>query len=357
MVVDRPDPVKHSSYFLSQPEGEQSMSKNFLRGSSEWALMVALVFGAGLFAQAQAAEEEPQGPVVQIGQADEGATTPGIEQRGGGVEQSQAPQYWIGLVVGEISPDHVLRAFVEIPEKQGLLVASVAPDSPAAKAGLKPHDILLRANNTDLHELHDLTDLVSVEGAKKGQIGLEVLRKSGRETVYVTPGERPDEAQRPQSGHDAFGGGFGVLGPDGLPKELLERFQGGAPFEFRNFGPGVGGGGIGNVPDGVSVSISKDGDKPAHITVKRGDETWEVDGADPESLKQLPEDLRPFVEQMLHGASPMDLRMGRSGDQPMPDFGDGRLRDRLERMEKQMQQMLERLNERQDTPKTDEQTK
>lgn len=338
------------------------MSKSLLRDSCEWALMVAMVLGTGAIAQAQAAEEEPQGPVIQIGQADEGAATPNVEPRDvEGVEQPQALKYWIGLGVGVISPDHVLRSFIDLPEKQGLLVATVTPDSPAAKAGLKQYDVLLRANDIDLHELHDLTDLVSAEGAKKGQIALEVLRKTGRETVYVTPGDRPAEAQRPQLGDDdAFGGGFGLLGQDGLPKEFLQRFQGGGPIEFRNFGPGVilrDGQGIGNIPNGVAVNIQKEEGKPTRITVKRGHETWVVAGDDPESLKELPEDLRPFVKQMLDGASPMDLHMGRFGQQPMPDFGDGRLRERLERMEKQMEKMLERLNEPKQSPQVDEQSK
>ena len=34
-------------------KGEVVMSKNSLRGAVEWALMVALVFGAGAVAQAQ----------------------------------------------------------------------------------------------------------------------------------------------------------------------------------------------------------------------------------------------------------------------------------------------------------------
>jgi hypothetical protein len=320
--------------------------------------MVALVFGAGVVAQAQAAEEEPQGPVVQIGDADEGTTTPGVEQRGvEDVEQLQAPKYWIGLGVGEISPDHVLRAFVDLPEKQGLLVATVAPNSPAEKAGLKQHDVLLRANDTDLHELHDLTDLVSAEGAKKGQIALEVLRKSGREIVSVTPDDRPAGAPRPQFENDGFGGGFGVLGQDGLPKELLERFQGRGPIELRHFGLGDGLA-IGNIPNGVSVNVQKEGDKPARITVKRGDETWEVSGDDEESLKQLPEDLRPFVEGMLHGNSPSRFFDGsRPGLEQMPQFGDPRLRERIERMEKQIEQMLERFNERQEAPEANEETK
>jgi membrane-associated protease RseP (regulator of RpoE activity) len=312
--------------------------------------MVALVFGTGVIAQAQAAEE-PEGPVVQIGQADEGTTTPGIEQHDAQGVEHAVPKYWIGLGVGVISPDHVLRAYVDLPEGQGLLVGTVAPDSPAAKAGLKQHDILLRANGTDLHELHDLTDLVSTEGANKGKITLDIVRKSGPETVAVTPEDRPESAQRPQFGG---GEGFGGFGAEGLPQELLQRFQGGGPIEFRNFG---GGQGIGNMPEGVSVSISKEGDKPTHITVKRGDETWEVTEGDKESLEKLPEDLRPHVEQMLHGASPFDLHNQGAGPRAFPNGVDGQIRDRMERMEKQMEQMMERLNQNRQAPKDAEESK
>jgi membrane-associated protease RseP (regulator of RpoE activity) len=344
------------------------MSKNFQRGGTEWALMAALVFGAGAIAQAQ--EEEPQNPVIQIGKSDVQETpssSPAVTD--GAIvdspDQPPLPKYWIGLAGGTIPAEHVLRAHIDLPENQGLLVANIVPDSPAAKAGLKQHDILLRANDIELHEMHDLIDLVLAEGAKKGQIALEVLRKGERETIYLTPEERPADAARPQLGDEGgFGEGFGIVGPDGLPKEMLQQFQTRVPFEFRNFGPGViigggGGQGVGNIPNGVSVNIAKEAGKPTHVTVTRGDETWEVVGDDPESLKQLPEDLQPFVEQMLQGASPMDLHMGRMGQHPMPEFGDGPLRERMERMEKRMQEMLERLEDRpveQPVP-TDEQTK
>ncbi len=325
------------------------MSKSLLLGTSEWALMVALVFGAGAIAQAQ--DEEPQGPVIQIGEADEGSETPNFEQNDReGVDEAAAPKYWIGLAGGTIPAEHVLRAHVDIPESQGLLVVSVVPNSPAAKAGLKQHDILLRANDIELHEMHDLIDLVATEGAKKGQIALEVLHHGKRETVFLTPEDRPADAVRPQQfgGDDAFGGGFGVLGQDGLPKELLQEFRGRMPMEFRNFGPGVivgGGQGVANIPNGVSVNIAKEGGKPTHITIKRGEETWEVVGDDPESHKQLPEDLRPFVEQLLQGNSPMDLTFGRPGQPPKPEFGDGRLRERMERMEKRMEELMKRFGQ------------
>ena len=110
----------------------------------------------------------------------------------------ELPKYWIGLLGGSISEDDPLRAQLDLPENQGLRVESVVPDSPAAKAGLKRHDIMLKANDQDLHEMSDLVELVVTEGAKKGQITLEVLRHNKRETVNLTPEERPANAPVPQ---------------------------------------------------------------------------------------------------------------------------------------------------------------
>jgi hypothetical protein len=346
------------------------MSLSSLKGAIEWPLMIALVFGAGVAAQAQNEEEQPGGPVIQIGKSDtqdEAQNTPAQNEGftgsnfGGGVEQPAAPKYWIGLAGGAIPADHVLRAHIDIPEGQGLLVASVVPDGPAAKAGIKQHDILLRANDIDLHEMQNVVDLVLSEGEKKGQIALEILRHGERETVYLKPEERPANAPQPQFGGSGFGGGFGGVAPEGLPQQLLQEFGGRFPMEFRNFGPGVivGGGGVGaaEMPNGVTVNIQKEAGKPTHITVKRGDETWEVTGDDQESLNQLPEDLRPMVEQMLHSGGPMNFNFGGAGQGPMPEFGDGRLRERLERMEKRMQELMQRLDERSNAqPQTGEQS-
>jgi membrane-associated protease RseP (regulator of RpoE activity) len=324
------------------------MSINQFRGVVEWVLMVALVFGAGAIAQAQDEDADNGGPVIQIGKGDaenpEHPLQPGATD-GAIIDSPAAPAYWIGLVGGPIGPEHPLRSHVEIPEDQGLLVASVVPDGPAAKAGLKRNDILLRANDTDLREMQDLVDLVLTEGEKKGQITVEVLRRGQRETVYITPEERPADARLPRGNFGrAFEPGFGVPGGAEIPQELLREF-GNMPFDFRNLGPGVivgGGGGAANLPNGVSVSIAKENDQPARITVRRGGETWEIVGDDPESLKQLPDDLRPFVEQMLHGGA-RRMQLPRPGEGMLPELGDGRLRERLERMEERMQELQERL--------------
>lgn len=318
------------------------MSKLNFRGVTAGALIAALVLGAGAVARASQEDEANDGKVVTIGRADNERGTPEVPQ------QPAAPKYWIGLLGGQITPDNPLRAHLDLPENQGLIVVNIVPESPAAKAGLKQHDILLRANDKDLHEMSDLVDLVLSEGPKKGQITLEVMRHNKRETVYLTPEERPANAQMPQPMTGQFGGNFGGnVGEFGLPQEFLQQFGGQLPMQFRNFGPGVivgGEQGAANVPNGVSVSINKQDGQPPRVTVKRGEESWEVVGDDPESLKKLPEDLRPFVDQLLHGnGGGMKMHMPKfEGRVGAPGFDNG-LQDRLERMEQQMQALQKQL--------------
>jgi membrane-associated protease RseP (regulator of RpoE activity) len=328
------------------------MSMNCLNSTSCLALAIAAVVGAGAIVQAQQDASRDPGRVVQIGRADEEGKPSGrnvnVDPNGAAVEQQEAPHYWIGLLGGLITDDHPLRAHLDLPADQGLLVADVVPNSPASKAGVKKHDILLKANDTPLKAMSDLVELVTTEGEKKGQISLEVFRRGERETIYVTPDQRPADAQASTGGfaEGGFGEG-GELRNDALENLLGQLQRGQGPFNFRNFGPGVivGGDGMANVPNGVSVSITKKAGQPTEITVKRGEETWKVVGDDPESLDQLPDDLRPFVERMLHGGAPVSF------DPQMPNlerlerrgFGDDRLNERLEEMERRMEELQRRL--------------
>jgi hypothetical protein len=350
------------------------MSVNYFRGLTEWALMVALVFGAGAAVRAQNQDNEIANEgVVKIGRPDAEQGRPNLPPPGPGDRAAQddrgrqeMPSFWIGLRGGNISADHPLRAHLDLPERQGLLVADIVPNGPAAKAGLKQHDILLKANKTDLRDMKDLIEIVKTEGPKKGQITLEILRHNKRETVYLTPEKTPADAPV------AMGGGAGgvrgefapgMRGNPGIPEDLLQQFQNRFPLQFRDFGNGIllgddGQGVVGNLANGVSISIMKEGDKPVHVTVKRGDKTWNIEGDDPEALKQLPEDLRPQVEQMLHGSGGMRFRMpafrqpGQPAGQPSanPLMDNGRLRDRLDRMEQRLEDLQKRLKEKNNPP-------
>jgi membrane-associated protease RseP (regulator of RpoE activity) len=302
------------------------------------AMLAATAFVAVPLTVAQ--EDQQQGRIVRIGPDDERSSSQSIPdaRRAGANVQST---HWIGLLGGPLTPE--LRAHVEIPTDQGILVREIVPNSPAAKAGLKNYDILLRANDTQLRDMTDLVELVRTEGQRDGQISLEVLRKGERQSIVVKPEERPSDMA--QAGVQESESAPNLSQVPGLER-FFENFGENAPFEFRQFGPGVivGGDGLANMPGGVSISIRKENDQPAQVTVKRGDETWEVVGDDPESLNQLPEDLRPFVERMLRGgANRLEFRTNEAAPGiNMPAFGNQGLQQRLDEMERMLQQLLER---------------
>jgi hypothetical protein len=57
------------------------------------------------------------------------------------------------------------------------------------------------------------------------------------------------------------------------------------------------------LPEGMSLSITKEGKSPAKIVVKQGDKKWETTE---DHLDKLPEKVRPAVERML-GRGPMGI--------------------------------------------------
>ncbi|MBN2475983.1 MAG: PDZ domain-containing protein [Pirellulales bacterium] len=236
--------------------------------------------------------------------------------------------YWVGL---QCNPaDATLRVQLSLPEDQGLVVKEVMPESPAAAAGLKPHDVLLKAGETELKQLQNLID--AVESAGEKELQLEIIRGGKPQQVTVTPGKRPEQVRVE---------GSGSVDPKGGPEQiqkLLERMQPGGmtkgPFRLRFFHPGTilppGAKLQPPLPGNMSVNITKQGDKPAKIVVERGDERWELTEDD---LGKLPDDVRPHIERMLGRipAGPMDRLPGFDF---IPDL-DGLRKQRL-RIEKRL---------------------
>ncbi len=207
-------------------------------------------------------------------------------------------KYWLGIGCRPVPPP--LRAQLNLPEKQGLLVASVVPDSPAAKAGIIHHDILLRAGDKPLMETTDL--IQAIEATKEGKLKIDLIRGGKLKTVEAMPAKRPEEARRP-------GGGRPMPGDrETIQKWLQEMTSAGEadgdgqgpllPFTIIRPGAIVPGDVLGSIPlpPNMSIVISKDGNQPTKIMVRRGDQKWEVTDKE---LDKLPTDIRPHVERML----------------------------------------------------------
>ena len=341
-------------------------------------LIASIVFVAGICAQAQQAawaldSTEPEGPIVEIAPAPTEQAT--IEEQ---PEQPEQPAYWIGIR-GRNVTEPVLRTQFQLAQDLGVVIEEVVKNSPAAKAGLRQHDILLRANGEAVQSMEDLSHLVGSGDAKP--IELLLIRLSKEETIVVVPEERPAGMENSGSGLGGFGDGFGDAfggggfgdgggfggGGGGFGFDLDEADPMGAFRLFRGglIVPPQGGAMALNskLPNGYAVTITRENDQPVRITVKKGDQTWTIVGDDEEALEQLPEDVRRHVQGLLIGSVNMglgndlkkqlrnfQLRAWPGGELWLPQdlpFNDqqDRVLKRMEQLERQLKELQRRLEE------------
>ena len=217
-------------------------------------------------------------------------------------------KYWLGVGLGEVSD--ALKSHLDL--QGGVIVQHVVPDSPADKAGIKAHDILLKFGEQDLGRMQDL--LKSVRQNEDQKSRLTVLRKGRKQTLEITPGERPEGdivLNVPESGRD-----LRVVIDKWLEKNKDGEARG--PLRFRFFGPGIFTGEheikLPQISGNLSVSINKQDDSPSKIVVKHEDKTWEITE---DELDELPADIQAHVQRMLgrgSGVTPLRLKAFRTSD-------------------------------------------
>jgi serine protease Do len=77
--------------------------------------------------------------------------------------------------------------------KDGALVESVSPGTPAEKAGLKSEDVITAFNGRPVRNFGDLEEAVQATPPGK-QVKVEIVRAHRPETVLLTLAERPDDS-------------------------------------------------------------------------------------------------------------------------------------------------------------------
>jgi membrane-associated protease RseP (regulator of RpoE activity) len=339
------------------------------RTSGAWsALAVAALAAIGAFVisnvPTRAADDDSQdGRIVDLS-AD---GTGGLGHSGSApaaAEQAPAePTYWLGIQ-GQPLDSAVLRTHLQLADDVGVVVENIVKDSPAAKAGLRVHDILIAVNG---EQITDMTVLQHAVAASQGKpVALKLIRLAKEETLEVTPEPRPERLAAQDFANPLLDPAHGNL-PMGDWQELLQRLQQNQFGEngARMFGNGMvfnmPGFGAAQIPNGVAVSITRNGDGPATVTVKKGDQTWTVQGDDAEAIKNLPDDVRPFVERLLAsqqqgGAGNWEGVFNRNLEGILPD-GLGRfnhdlheraaeLGGRAEQLNRDMMQRLEEMEKR-----------
>jgi len=188
-----------------------------------------------------------------------------------------------------------VRVQLNLRENEGLLIEEVAPNSPAAAAKLERFDVLLKANGRSLAGVQDL--IAAVDAAKGQKLALDVIRHGKPMKVDVTPAKRPPgEISRLLPPH--------VTDPGETQwGKWLEQFRPWDPhsLEYSLFfmRPGIvltKPGKLPDLPNNVTISVTKQGKDPVKIVVTRDNEKWELTEGE---LDKLPADLRPHVDWML----------------------------------------------------------
>lgn len=303
------------------------MRADLLRGGLAATVLTLVAINAETtVAQRVAETEDGEGTLIQIG-PDRGAadTQRGRLRRPGFRESRQAiSRYWIGVAGGPTPPE--VRAHIDVDDGVGVILQTVQPDSPAEEGGLKPYDVVTEVNGDPVSDMRQLANAVGDAGERKGRLTLQLIRGGRPQTLWVTPAERPVSPAPP-----ARGGGW-FRGPGG-----------GQPFGF------------GDLPGGLSIGVTQSGDEPAKITVRRGEETWELDANDAAAIAALPDDVRPFVERAVSGQPAVgglrefldrpDLRerFGLDFEERFPEFGPGDLQRRMQEMEEQVELLRRRF--------------
>ena len=68
---------------------------------------------------------------------------------------------------------------------EGVLVTSVADDSPAAKAGIKAGDVITSLDGEKIEDAGDLSR--ALDKKKEGDVSLTIIRNKSQRTITVTP--------------------------------------------------------------------------------------------------------------------------------------------------------------------------
>ncbi len=289
---------------------------------------------------------EPPGAAAPIPPqpAPEEAAAPPVEMPQAGAVEVPAPAVHGYMGVGASRLPELLGEHLKLPEGEGVVVRSLDPDGPAAKAGLAQNDIITRVSGKAVGSHDELREAVA--GMKPGdEVSLDYLHRGDAKTAtfalgampprpaaiagmepkplenLMMNGVPPDQMQRIREAIeqnmkafedlDAGRAGMpeeGLLMGEGVHKRMQQMLQG---LELRNLPgadlPGIGGfemkgtssSSIRMMDENGSVELkSRDGNKEVRVFGKDGKLQWEGPYDTPQDKEAVPEDIRARIDRL-----------------------------------------------------------
>jgi serine protease Do len=185
---------------------------------------------------------------------------------------------WLGVVIQRITPE--LTEALELSDEKGALVSKVAPDGPAAKAGVEHGDVIIEFNGQGVDDWNELPRLVAATPVGR-EVDLVIVRDGKRKTLEVAIGALEDDAvvvaaaSEPDGGAAAFG-----LRVQDLTPEIAEQLG----IEDES---------------GVLVSSVDPGGPAEQAGLRRGDLIIEVDRAEVKNTSDLRKRLSAADDRAL----------------------------------------------------------
>ena len=102
------------------------------------------------------------------------------------VEFGQTRRGWLGVFIQEVTPD--IAESLGLKDAGGALVSSTNENSPAAKGGVQPGDVILKFDGKVIDKMRDLPRIVA-ETDIGTKVDVELFRQGKKKTVQVTLGE------------------------------------------------------------------------------------------------------------------------------------------------------------------------
>lgn len=254
--------------------------------------------------------------------------------------QPRIETLWIGVECTPLDP--AMRAQLKLEAPQGMLVRTVVPGSPAAKAGIEPFDVLLKVGDRPLTNVATLTEAV-VQSPDK-DLAIELLRAGEPKKVSVRPEPRPEQYITHLPGPPGV-----VVGPNAEQiQSWIDNVRKGqamaGPMQFDVIREAWVVGREAELPADMTVTITKTGGKPAGVTVKQGDQTWE---AREDKLDELPAEVRAHVESLLFRGprrlKNLDLEAQARQVQHAVESADRTAREALEKLQADVQKLREQV--------------
>jgi serine protease Do len=162
---------------------------------------------------------------------------------------------WLGVTLQKLTPD--LAEGLKAEPGRGALVSAVTPESPAARAGVAPGDVIVRYDGTTVDEHTTLPTLVAATPVGK-TVQVDALRDGARRTFSITVAKLADEPVADAEGETPARVHWGLGLQDLTPSDRRQLgLDGGRGVGVANVTPGSPADTAGLEPGDVILEVNR----------------------------------------------------------------------------------------------------